>query len=451
MAWATGVLVLTTSFVLWESVHAYVCATDVHLGEPASPSKKGLVLDDTTFHACPQRIPWPWPNTRTGVGSLRLFKAWDSQWASSGRELAWRSLVDFITLNDVHVLLGTQVTCESAKDDQDWAWTKALLQMLPPSQIMGVAIGNELDILWDKAKDGVYSSITEACVRNLWSGEFWVTFQQRVADLDALGYSSVRVTSVFTGVAFGGYPFLDGDGARVNTFLLAASTKYGERFVFTFNFYPYFDPNYVLDAGSKDQCSQVIGSATCFVGGEGGACTIPKMTAVARGNIQRLTGTAKHLFWVGETGWSSPRAQSLHTNMEWCSEWSTMHVFRQYYEGFLSWNLDAGGQAAPDHVFYFDVRDSFQFGVAEGFGLIDNCGAAECKIRTANLTAPDEFKVSDLRLGSWYFYAWWGLGALFLSILVSTYIVVKINDKMQARRARLEACRRQAAASSSAA
>jgi len=284
---------------------------------------------------------------------------------------------------------------------------------------MGVAVGNELDILKDKAS--IDSSVTPECIQRLWQQEgFWKTFQGRVAELDALGYSRVPVTTVLTGAALGGIPFKEEPGARVNSFLTAASKKYGLRFAFTFNFYSYFDPNFQLDPGSDDACTQALENAACF----GGSCQVPSSVRLARSKIQQVSGNSKSIFWVGETGWSAPQAESLNTAMSKCSAWSSMDVFRRYYEQFLEWNLEGAG---ADHVFYFDIRDSFQYGVQESFGLIESCATAVCKIRSANFTAPTLPLAVPLEMPHWYPRLWAGLGCIMILACACAWAIVKVR------------------------
>jgi len=88
--------------------------------------------------------------------------------------------------------------------------------------------------------------------------------------------------------------------------------------------------------------------------------------------------------WLGETGWSSPLAPSLITDMKTCNSFSAMATFREFYKGFLAWNLSISNEThplePPEHVFYFTIRDSAVFGVPEHFGLVQTCGDVDCKL-----------------------------------------------------------------------
>jgi hypothetical protein len=195
----------------------------------------------------------------------------------------------------------------------------------------------------------------------------------------------VPVTSVFTGAALAGdntatKPFMEEPGkALVTTFLRNATKAYGWRYVFTWNMYPYFDPNLALDAGSETTCNDALSFASCW----GPECSVPEILAYARYLEELLTGHKNHTMWVGETGWSFPRAVTLNTAMKSCEEWSSMETFQSFYEGFLKWDLtiDADGIWPPAAAaFWFTIRDSVQFGYAERFGLIGSCAAPECKL-----------------------------------------------------------------------
>jgi hypothetical protein len=354
----------------------YRCASDIGLGVVRRSNQKGLAVDDVTLQWCSGKLPELWPNTQERVSTLRLFKAWDPQWDESRCISSWQQIVNFTVANDARVLVSTQVTCNETEDARAWSWTKRLLKMLGPKNIMGLAIGNELELLFTKA-----ASIPPWCVSKVWEGQyFWKSFVRFVDEIDAMGFQEIPVTSAFGGLALAGNPFFEAPGkALVNTFLRQAHQKYGRRFVFMWNIYPYFDQRMHLDAGTSDRCVYSLGNATCMYPD----CNVPKMAMLYRQKMQQLTGKPDDIMWIGETGWSAPKTGSLTTDMKNCPAWSTQQALQRFYQSFLYWDLNIGPYARPvDHVFYFTVRDSSTFGVGEHFGLIKSCEDQYCKIRS---------------------------------------------------------------------
>lgn len=394
--------------------------------------KKGFTIDDTTQQWCPGMIPEEWPNTETPVSSMRLFHAWSSAWQSteSRRQEVFRKIADFATNNGVKLLVGTPVTCSQEDDDQNWEWTKELLAELSPSQVMGLAVGNELELLFEK------EDIDKECITELWEGgRLLKVLKSRVEEFDKMGFKSVPVTVVFTARVLGGsgvIPFMEVKGqALANSFLVAATQLYGQRFAFTINVYPYFDGNLNFDIitsnplrRSKSNCSDAIDQATCW---DRARCLGPGIMTAARRKITQLTHRIDTTFWIGEIGWSSPRTSTLGTHMEGCDEFSGMAAFEKFYRGFLEWDLTLpSGERGPDHAFFFTLRDSLNFGIQEHFGLINSCESLACKIKTANYQAPD----CVLKPGAlaWRNYAFAGLGALVLLVAVGTCIYMRCRS-----------------------
>mmetsp|Transcript_83499 Transcript_83499/g.259350 ORF Transcript_83499/g.259350 Transcript_83499/m.259350 type:complete len:358 (+) Transcript_83499:428-1501(+) len=285
---------------------------------------------------------------------------------------------------------------------------------LGPEHVMGLAIGNEMDLLFSKS--GIDPDVTAECIREVWGGgRFWRMFSRRVAELDAMGFGSVTVTSVFGGLALDGTPFKENPAeALVMSFFINASRAYGERFAFAFNFYPYFDPTLQLDPGSPDQCKQALASATCF----SKDCDIPRIAARTRRKIQQITGLPNSTFWVGETGWSSPISSSLNTPLAKCEEWSSMETFQLFYRNFLAWNMSVSDVEPPDHVFYFTTRNSLNYGIPESFGLIETCRDRRCKLHSPGFMAPGEVAVVDLGWTRWAFAGVAGLVAVSVTAAV---------------------------------
>ncbi|CAE7251591.1 unnamed protein product [Symbiodinium natans] len=357
---------------------AYRCDSDLFLGPVAKSLHKGLAIDDTTFQKCSWGIPRVWPNTQEKLTSIRLFKAWDKAWPDGSREEAWAQLLDAVRSNGIKVLVGTQITCDEADDDRDWRLVKELLQKLGRDHVMGVAVGNELELLQFK------KGMDPTCIQQIWGGGyFYRKLTQRANDLDALvGFSNVPLTSVFGGYILSGEPFVEEPGARVTTFYRDVVAKFGKRWVFTVNIYPYFDPNNALDPGTTNKCTKALATTVCFED----TCNLPGTVAKMRSKMQLLTGTTTSLLWIGETGWSSPQAQTLagsNPRMGACPAFSSLSSFRRYYNNFLNWDLTfMSSTRGPDHVFYFTTRDSTNFAVGEHFGLISDCDAKRCKLQS---------------------------------------------------------------------
>mmetsp|Transcript_53755 Transcript_53755/g.149129 ORF Transcript_53755/g.149129 Transcript_53755/m.149129 type:complete len:512 (-) Transcript_53755:133-1668(-) len=362
----------------------YTCESPLRLGKVAAAEKKGLAVDDTTFLGCPASIPAVWPNSESGVGSIRLFKAWDSSWPSEKRRAAWQRVADFVQRNGAKVLIGAQITCNEANDDADWANVLELLKMLGPKHVMGVAIGNELELLQFKDK----ASVPDACVKNIWEGGYLLRkFDEHVRDLDSLdGFNKVPLTSAFGGAIMATSPFWNTPTAMVLDFFQKVTAKYGPRWVYSLNVYPYFDPSNQLDAGSTDRCSEALGRSLCW--SDPASCLFPGIVQSMRERM-RLVSAQNDVLWITETGWSSPMSETLKDKpISACPKFSDESALRSYYQGFLSWDMQIKGSEGPDHVFYFTVRDSTNFGATEFFGLIEDCDAVECKLQEAGGQGP---------------------------------------------------------------
>jgi len=361
------------------SAGAFECKTDIKLGPVVASGQKGIAIDDTTLWNCSSRIPAKWPNSEEKVASVRLFKAWDDRWDKSARNSSWDNVEAFLKANNAKVLIGTQISCNETDDLVVWNWTKEFVKRLDPSHVMGLAIGNEMELLY--MKTGVDSTVTGECITEMWSGEeFFNRFSKFVSEFDKMGFHKVPVTSVFGGFTltpYEGFPFYNDPKAMVSDFFSKCWQAYKERFVFTFNLYPYFDPNLELD--DDGGCKTSLSTCSCWTAG----CNVPATAAVCRQKIKELTGT-NGVLWLGETGWSAPAATTLDTAMGRCEEWSSNNSFKDFYSGFLKWNL-SDDKTSPDHVFYFAAHDSVNFGVGEHFGLMAQCKDVECKLHSGSV------------------------------------------------------------------
>lgn len=113
-------------------------------------------------------------------------------------------------------------------------------------------------------------------------------------------------------------------------------------------------------------------------------CNTINSTRRARDKMRNLSKAVApdQTLWIGELGWSWHLAATLNTNMTKCPAFSSEKVFRDYYQGFLEWDLSlAPGTLPPDMVFYFTMRDAGNGGYPEHFGLIRDCNATKCKMQ----------------------------------------------------------------------
>eukprot|EP00443_Scrippsiella_acuminata_P102439 CAMPEP_0115638004 /NCGR_PEP_ID=MMETSP0272-20121206/34498_1 /TAXON_ID=71861 /ORGANISM="Scrippsiella trochoidea, Strain CCMP3099" /LENGTH=495 /DNA_ID=CAMNT_0003075101 /DNA_START=63 /DNA_END=1548 /DNA_ORIENTATION=- len=361
----------------------YECSSDMQEFSVVNANGKGMCLDDTTFSNCSDEMPFKWPNTNEPIKSIRLFSAWQASWPEGGRAKAWAHLADFVKSNGVKVLVGTQITCNETDDDGDWQHVLELMQMIGAEHIMGLAVGNELELLYQKEE----VKADPACIPRLWKGGYiWNKTVERVRHMDSLGegFEHIPVTSVFGGMILGMEPFFEQPYAMVASYMANATAEFGRRWVFSLNIYPYFDPGNTLDPGSADTCNGAISRCTCF--NDGTQCLTKSMLGAMRERMHSVTNRTNDLLWIGETGWSYPMSSTLSMPMRNCTEFSSRPVYETYYKNFLSWDLQMGDVRGPDHVFYFTMRDSVNFGMEEHFGLIGQCGETKCKLQKASTT-----------------------------------------------------------------
>merc|ERR1740121_630057 len=237
-----------------------------------------------------------------------MFRAWNAGWNKHQRKHAWQNFARMVVQNGMKVLMATHITCDHEDDEKSWEWTKEFMMQLGTESVMGFAIGNELELLYTQ------ENAPQNCIRQLWDGGgLWRTFQKRVKDIDEMGFSHVPVTSVFTGgILYTGYPFVNIKGqALVGDFLANVTNKYGKRYAFTFNIYPYFDDGLRLDPGSNHTCTLAMKKALCWTKG----CLAHEAMLRARRRMKALTNREDDLFWIGEIGWSAPHTDSLFTEM----------------------------------------------------------------------------------------------------------------------------------------
>ncbi|CAJ1389325.1 unnamed protein product [Effrenium voratum] len=353
----------------------FECLSNMFLGPVKHAEKKGIALDDTTFSECPQLTTKRWPNAKEKITSLRLFKAWDEKWSDHlDRLTVWKELKNFIQRNNVKVLYGTQISCNETADDLDWIYIKELMFFIGREHVMGLAIGNEVELLHTQ------DVCDKKCAKRLFhGGYFYKKVMHRANDLAVMqGFQDVTLTTVMGGYVLGGSPFVNSETAGVLDFFQKINRDFGTRWAWSWNTYPYFDPHIVMDEGIFHTCNKAMMAAINFAP----SSMLPGQLRELRTRMQMVTGRPDDTMWLTETGWSYPRASTLRTNMQNCTEWSTKEAFALYYQGFLEWDLSLGPNVhGIDHAFFFTLRDAINFGDKENFGLIRSCGSRGCKMR----------------------------------------------------------------------
>jgi len=377
----------------------FKCESDLQLPMRAA-AQKGLALDDTTLHWCPQNAHFHWPNTDEPVTSFRMFKAWASHWNEpwTSKETAWKELKRHLEASNGKVLVGTQISCNETQDDADWENVKAMVKIFGPKRLMGLAIGNELELLW--TKESILGNKTlPACLERMWNEEYFLNkFHDRVREFDALGrgFRNVKVTSVFGGFILAEprgvfYERKDTKIARIDTFIKNVTKVFDDRYAHTVNIYTYFEDHFIQmdkDGEEPPKCSKAL--KTCSDFKTQAVASFPWMIKRIRNQLAKL-GKPDATLWIGETGWSFPKATTLGTKMKWCDGWSTREAFSEYYANFLEWDLQMEGVKGPDHIFYFTMRDSSNFGKTESFGLVGDgnplkwCSNTTCKIQSSTM------------------------------------------------------------------
>jgi len=388
----TTVTTLTTF-----SYPGFSCESDLKISPTLKMANKGLCLDDTTFKSCGSDIPGLWPHTHEPVKHLRLFAAWKKPWGDATKKKETQDkLVKWIKDQNAKVFFGTLVTCEPAEDAENWNDTLDLMKRVGPEHVSAVGFGNEMDVDWRKP------TTTQACINELWAdnGRFWRFIQSSQIEMDAAGFGTAKLTSVWGMSVLGppnsATPFKEDTQARVNTLLTKAFKTYGQRWVWTFNIYAIWDNNLFLDPGSQTKCTNSIDLATGSYNED--------LVASSRKRITMLTGNDDDPYWIGETGWSTPRPAGANDLQRRCKDYCSHETFKKIYAHFLSWDLSVVDHAkkilgqpnptymkkfkGPDQAFYFTMRDSRNEGMDEHFGLMNiDCGDTHCKLNSSNTPA----------------------------------------------------------------
>eukprot|EP00419_Tripos_fusus_P007827 CAMPEP_0172674536 /NCGR_PEP_ID=MMETSP1074-20121228/12786_1 /TAXON_ID=2916 /ORGANISM="Ceratium fusus, Strain PA161109" /LENGTH=382 /DNA_ID=CAMNT_0013491949 /DNA_START=156 /DNA_END=1304 /DNA_ORIENTATION=+ len=358
----------------------YSCSSNFKMKNAQALSRKGMCVDDTTFQHCPDKMPGLWPNlNHKEIAGLRLFKPWRPEWGDdAARKRAWAALKTWVTTNNAKVLIGAEVTCDKRNDDTSWKLNLELMQLLGKEHILGVAVGNEMDIYW--------RNHPPTCIAELWNTRYWSDLQSRVADMDKMGFADTKVTIVWAMSVLGGNPWKEDGQARVNTLVTNAYKKWHDRWVWSFNVYSIWDTNMYPTSPQNCDAKSKASVAISYT---------QNILATARKRIKQTTGGDHNPIWVGENGWSSPMPQG-HPLFPFCKQYDSMETFKAAYEAFMNWDLSLpGGLTGPEFAFYFTMRNAFNGGAQEHFGLIDRCEDANCKIYTAKSVAHSNFTMEQ--------------------------------------------------------
>lgn len=412
------------------------CESNLELGPVARPEKKGIALDDTTFEHCADQVPTHWPNTDQKVLSVRLFKAWgmtSPKYFKGDRHQAWAGLKAFAEASGAKFLVGVSLTCWPDQDEKEWAAGQEFMKYVGAEHIMGIAVGNEVDL-------HVPGREIPGCVQNLWNKDGYIKMlQRRVQEFEAIDGmpKDLPITAVISMVALMQFPFR----GAVGKFLKQAWDLYGDRFKFSINVYPQFSDGLpaagckgAIDVGTKFTATRPVGFIPAVVQDLRKRLVkagVPEMK-IWLGEHGWATGA--HCTLCGEACKSKWVQQQYYTNfLKWdlsasdvpgCGEpsgacaasirWAKtdgIYAHPEWYPGLKSDSSGKdfqihmakqesaearGGCALPcdvpgandrnrgleaDHVFYFTLRDSAQFGQAESFGLLDRCGSHKCKFQ----------------------------------------------------------------------
>lgn len=310
------------------------------------------------------------------MASLRLYKPWDPSWGNDyHRSKAWSVLIAWVKKHNVKVLLGTEVSCMPEADEEMWFWTMELMKMMGKEHVMGIAVGNQMDIF----KTSKSWAETD-CNDKLWSGRYWETLQHRVRDMDLNGFTDTKVTVVWSlgmlaSAGTAEQPFREDNVARASTLVKQAAGKWPSRWVWTFNTYSIYDPK--LWPTSSQDCAQKTSAATSIE-------PLQETLREVRRRIQLVTGRADDVLWVGESGWSSHGPSSLQKAFDVCPEYASVGALGDAYKSFLDWDLSLGeGMQGVDHAFYYKIHDEPSDGGA--FGLIESCSNTSCKVQSPDV------------------------------------------------------------------
>lgn len=211
-----------------------------------------------------------------------------------------------------------------------------------------------------------------------------------------LGNPDLPVTSVFTGaIVWQGSLFDDTEFVKANSYFREILDSGERNYVFTFNFYPIFDPSNVPDADGG--CDSAMQQSSCY---DDPACLSQKNLIEARQKLDTFVQSDPSWnmysarFWIGELGWSSPKPDTVPDThpMATCEDFFSKKMLYQNYNNFLQWDLSVlSGAGSPEYVFYFTMRDATNYGKTEHFGLMESCASNSCKLSEADVPSSGPF------------------------------------------------------------
>jgi hypothetical protein len=338
------------------------CTRQGGLSVTHAMANKGIALDDDSFEKCSNKLPLHWPTTKAPIKTMRLFKPWGvtaPRIFHTNATQALQDLKDYAEVNGVQYLVGVSVTCKEDQDEAEWEMAMKLLRMLNPENVMGLAVGNEVD--WNAA--------AMTCRHHLFQGgDYAARVQKRVKDFDSItGLAGKPITAVLSD-RYG----IDVGGTNA-AFIDSLWNVYNTRFIASFNVYPQFSAGL-----SQAGCTGAVDVGTKFELGDGTPNDpdgfVPAVIKMYKKKIAD-NGWEGMKLWITETGWATEGYCALVCAKACYSKESQ----ERFYKGFLKWDLQAAGEYAADHVFFFTIRDSQNFGLHERFGLITNCEETACK------------------------------------------------------------------------
>jgi hypothetical protein len=338
---------------------------------------------------------------------------------------AWKGLKGMAQASGAKFLVGVSITCDLSDDEREWAAGREFIRYLGSEHIMGIAIGNELDL---QVGGGT-------CKGELWRGRYLETFKKRVQEFDAIpGMAGLPVTAVLSMNSL--------IKSTTWPFLKSLHRIYGDRYKFSINIYPQFSGG-LAQAG----CGASVDIGTKFNMNHP-AGFMPNTVADIYQKLKK-NGLGSMKIWIGELGWAT------HAYCRLCGDaCGSRSVQQRFYDNFLKWDLEAsdtpGGCGPPrgkcadsvkwvqtdgiyshpewfpklspsssardiqihlgnqdsaearggcnlpcdapgasasavgaraEHAFYFTARDSSVFGKREEFGILERCGNPRCKFQ----------------------------------------------------------------------